>query len=145
MIIKIKRNTKTAKLPTMGSEYAAGYDLYADTDEPVGIGSGETHYISTGISIEIPNGYAGLIFARSGMATKKGLAPANKVGVIDPDYRGTVMVAIHNHSKEAKTIEPGERIAQLVVVPFLSCDFVEADSLTETERNNGGFGSSGSF
>ena len=79
------------------------------------------------------------------MATKKGLAPANKVGVIDPDYRGTVMVAIHNHSKEAKTIEPGERIAQLVVVPFLSCDFVEADILTETERNNGGFGSSGAF
>lgn len=143
MKIKIKKITKTAITPKRGSEYAAGYDLYADIEGPVEIGPNETQLISTGISLEIPVGYAGLIYARSGLATKKGLAPANKVGVVDADYRGTVMVALHNHSKDIKTIEPGERIAQIVVTPFLNCEFVECQELSDTVRGNGGFGSTG--
>ena len=127
----------------MGSEYAAGSDLYACIDEAVSINPGETYLVKTGLAMEIPEGYAGLIYARSGLATKRGLAPANKVGVVDSDYRGEVMVALHNHSNETQVIEPKERIAQLVVAPFLKVDFEEVSELNETVRGEGGFGSSG--
>lgn len=141
--INIKKLNEKAQLPTLGSEYAAGSDLYACLDEAVTINPGETKLIKTGLAMEIPVGYAGLIYARSGLASKKGLAPANKVGVVDADYRGEVMVALHNHGLEAQEVEPGERIAQLVVAPFLSVGFTEVDELSETVRGEGGFGSSG--
>ena len=141
--VKITKLDKNARLPHYGSEFSAGADLYALADEAVTIEAGETKLIHTGLAMEIPVGYAGLIYARSGLASKKGLAPANKVGVVDSDYRGEVMVALHNHSAEAQTIEPYERIAQLVIAPFLKVDFTEADALTDTERGAGGFGSTG--
>lgn len=141
--INIKKLKDDAVIPTLGSEYAAGSDLYACIDEDVVIKPGETKLISTGLAMEIPEGYAGLIYARSGLATKRGLAPANKVGVVDSDYRGEVMVALHNHSKVDATVEPRERIAQLVVTPFLSVSFNEVDELDETVRGDAGFGSSG--
>lgn len=142
MKVNIKKLTATAKMPTYGSEFSAGADLYSDEDEFV-IMPGETHLVHTGLSIEIPEGYGGFIYARSGLATKKGLAPANKVGVIDADYRGEVRVSLFNHSSVPQTVEAGERIAQLVIVPFLKADFVEADELSETVRGEGGFGSTG--
>ena len=142
MKINIKKLTATAKLPTYGSEFSAGADLYSDEDEFV-IAPGETHLVHTGLSIEIPEGYGGFIYARSGLATKKGLAPANKVGVIDADYRGEVRVSLFNHSSVPQTVAAGERIAQLVIAPFLKADFVEADELSGTVRGEGGFGSTG--
>ena len=143
MDIKIKRLRPQAQLPTRGSEYAAGYDLYADLDEAVSIQPHTTAKISAGIALEIPEGYFGGIYARSGLATKEGLRPANCVGVIDADYRGPVTVALHNDSDEERIVEPGERIAQLVIQPFLSVSFIESDTLSETVRGTGGFGSTG--
>ena len=142
--VNIKKLNDKAVIPTYGSEYAAGADLYACIDEPVSIEPGETTLIKTGLAMEIPAGYAGLIYARSGLASKKGLAPANKVGVIDADYRGEVMVALHNHSNVAASIEPQERIAQLVITPYLTAHFEEMDELSDTVRGVGGFGSTGS-
>ncbi len=141
--INIKKLDKRAILPSYGSEFAAGADLYACMDEAVTIASGATVFIHTGLAIEIPVGYAGLVYARSGLACKKGLAPANKVGVIDADYRGEIMVALHNHSCEAQTIEPGERIAQLVITPYITGRFHETETLSDTSRGEGGFGSTG--
>lgn len=143
MEINIKRLNDNAIIPTYGSEYAAGCDLYACLNDKEIIEPGETKLIKTGISLEIPINYAGLIYARSGLASKKGLAPANKVGVIDSDYRGEIMVALHNHSNETREIENHERIAQLVVTPFLKVNFNEVDELDETVRGAGGFGSTG--
>ena len=143
MKLNIKRLTETAKIPTRGSDMAAGYDLYADTDKEIVIPPHETVMVSTGITIEIPEGYFGAIYARSGMASKRGLRPANCVGVVDPDYRGAWMIAVHNDTEEPKTVEAGERIAQMVGMPFLSIDFQEVDELTETKRGSGGFGSTG--
>lgn len=130
-------------LPTYGSEYSAGADLYACMEETVTIQPGETVLIKTGLAMAIPEGYAGLIYARSGLATKKGLAPANKVGVVDADYRGEVMVPLHNHSRVAVEVEHGERIAQMVITPFLTAEYMLAEELDETERGEGGFGSTG--
>ncbi len=141
--INIKKLDDKAVIPTYGSEYSAGADLYACLDEAVVILPGETQLIHTGIAMEIPAGYAGLVYARSGLAMKRGLAPANKVGVIDSDYRGECMVALHNHSDAPQTIIPGERIAQLVITPVLQVAFREASELVETERGAGGFGSTG--
>lgn len=141
--VPIKKLNPAATLPTYGSEYAAGADLYACIPEAVSFEPGETKLIHTGLAMEIPAGYAGLIYARSGLASKKGLAPANKVGVIDADYRGEVMVALHNHSNAAVSIEPQERIAQLVITPYLTALFDETDQLSDTVRGEGGFGSTG--
>lgn len=143
MNINIKKLNANATIPTYGSEYAAGADLYACVEKAVTINPGETKFIGTGIALEIPEGYAGLIYARSGLSCKKGLAPANKVGVVDADYRGEITVALHNHSLEPKTIEPNERIAQMVIAPFLSASFTEVDELSNTVRGVGGFGSTG--
>ncbi len=141
--MKIKKLNENAVIPTYGTEYSAGADLYACTEEDITINSGETKLIKTGIAMEIPVGYAGFIYARSGLASKKGLAPANKVGVIDADYRGEVMVALYNQSNEPQVIAAKERIAQLVIAPFLKVEFEEVDELTETVRGAGGFGSTG--
>ena len=141
--IKVKKLSPEAQLPHYGTEFSAGADLYALCPEPITLSPGETALIHTGLSLEIPQGYGGFLYARSGLATKKGLAPANKVGVIDADYRGEVMVALHNHSSQGQTVENGERIAQLVIAPFLKADFREAAELEETLRGEGGFGSTG--
>ena len=141
--IKIKKLNENAIIPTYGTEFSAGADLYALPGESITVPAHSTVMIHTGLSMEIPEGYAGLIFARSGLASKRGLAPANKVGVVDPDYRGEVMVALHNHTDEDKTVDGGERVAQLVIVPFLTAAFVEADELSDTVRGAGGFGSTG--
>jgi len=141
--IRVKKLTETASLPTRGSRFAAGYDLKADLPEPVSVEPHETKMIPTGLSMEIPEGYFGGIFARSGLASKEGLRPANCVGVVDSDYRGPVMVALHNDSGTPRVVEHGERIAQLVIIPFLSADFVRAETLGETSRGEGGFGSTG--
>ena len=144
MEVNIKKLREDAVIPTYGSEFSAGADLYACVDEVVSIEPGETKLIHTGLAMEIPTGYAGLIYARSGLASKKGLAPANKVGVVDADYRGEVMVALHNHSNVTASIEPKERIAQLVITPFLAATFQETEELNDTVRGEGGFGSTGS-
>lgn len=141
--INIKKLTDTAKTPTRGSEHAAGYDLYADVKDQVTISPHETEKISTGLAIEIPDGYFGAIFARSGLAAKEGLRPANCVGVCDSDYRGEYIVAVHNDSDQPRVIDPGERIAQLVVMPYLAVTFEEVTELTDTNRGEGGFGSTG--
>ena len=141
--INIKKLDEKAVIPTYGSEYAAGADLYACLDEAITIEPGQTVMVHTGIAVEIPEGFAGLVYARSGLACKRGLAPANKVGVVDSDYRGEIKVALHNHGKEAQTVEKGERIAQMVIAPYLSVNYEEADELSETERGEGGFGSTG--
>ena len=141
--VNIKKLKENATLPTYGSEYAAGADLYACIDSPLTIAPGQTHFIGTGLAIEIPEGYAGLIYARSGLSCKRGLAPANKVGVVDADYRGEITVALHNHSLEPQTIAPNERIAQMVIAPFLSAAFHEVDELSDTVRGVGGFVSTG--
>ena len=141
MKVAVKKLDEKAVLPTYGSTYAAGADLYALNKET--IPAHETRFIHTGLAIEIPAGYAGLIYARSGLACKRGLAPANKVGVIDADYRGEIMVALHNHSETEQTVEEGERVAQLVIAPFLTVDFFEIEELTNTQRGAGGFGSTG--
>ena len=143
MRVRIKKIDDRAIIPTYGTEYSAGADLYALLDSSVEIAPHETTFIHTGISVEIPEGYCGLVFARSSMGAKRGLAPANKVGVIDADYRGEIMVALHNHSEKIATVEPGERVAQLSIVPFLKAEFEEADDLTDTTRGAGGFGSTG--
>lgn len=143
LTIKFKKLNEAAKIPTTGSEYAAGHDLYACINESISIKPQETKLIPTGLAIELPLNTVGLIYARSGLASKCGLAPANKVGVVDCDYRGEVMVALHNHSNEIQIIDAQERIAQLVVMPYYTCVFEEVDTLSETVRDQGGFGSSG--
>ena len=138
-----KKLDPRATTPTYGSEYAAGADLYAVADADILIPSGATVLVHTGIAMEIPVGYVGLIYARSGLASKRGLAPANKVGVIDADYRGELMVALHNHSAQPQTVAHGERIAQLVIAPYLTAAFTETEELSDTVRGAGGFGSTG--
>ena len=140
--VNIKRLDKDAVLPKYGSEYAAGADLFSSS-ETFEIGAGETVLVHTGVAVELPVGLVGLVYARSGLASKKGLAPANKVGVIDCDYRGEIMVALHNHSSETRTVEKGERIAQLVIAPYYTADFNEVEELSDTVRGEGGFGSTG--
>ena len=141
--IKVKKLRPGAHLPTYGTEFSAGADLYACLEEPVTIAPGETKKIPTGLSMEIPVGYGGFIFARSGLATKRGLAPANKVGVIDSDYRGEFIVVLHNHGDTTQTVCHGERIAQLVITPVFTPGFTEVDELSESLRGAGGFGSTG--
>ena len=141
--MKIKKLNERAVTPTYGSEFSAGADLYACEGKEIVIEAGETKLIHTGIAMEIPNGYVGLIYARSGLATKRGLAPANKVGVIDSDYRGEIMVALYNQSNATQTVADGERIAQIVFTPYASAEFSVVDSLDDTERGEGGFGSTG--
>ena len=143
MKVKIKLLDERATVPTYGTEYAAGADLYNLSGEEVKIPSHATVLIHTGISAEIPEGYCGLIFARSGLATKRGLAPANKVGVIDSDYRGEIMVALYNQSGKEQTVADGERIAQIVFTPYVAADFCVVDELDSTDRGEGGFGSTG--
>ena len=141
--VEIKKLDERAIIPTYGTEFSAGADLYALLDEPITIAQGETKLIHTGLAMAIPEGLVGLIFARSGMATKRGLAPANKVGVIDSDYRGEVMVALYNQSNVPQTIENGDRVAQMVFVPYYAAEFELKDELSETLRGEGGFGSTG--
>ena len=141
--IRIKKLNENAIIPTYGTEFSAGADLYSLPGESITIPAHGTVLIHTGLAMEIPEGYAGLIFARSGLASKRGLAPANKVGVVDPDYRGEFMVALHNHTDEDKTVEGGERVAQLVIVPFITASFTVSDELSDTVRGEGGFGSTG--
>ena len=143
--MNIKKLNSNAVIPTYGSKFSAGADLYACTDGDVIIMPGETKMIGTGIAMEIPIGYAGFLYARSGLASKEGLAPANKVGVIDSDFRGEIKVAMHNHSKLSKTITNGQRIAQIVIAPVLQVEFndVGENDLNETDRGAGGFGSTG--
>ena len=146
MQVKIKKLCPEAVIPTRGSSSAAGYDLYAlgpEVAKSFFIPAHQTIMVKTGLAVEIPEGYCGLVFARSGMASKRGLAPANKVGVIDSDYRGEIMVALHNHYNKDLWVSDHERIAQLVIVPYLNVDFVESEELDETERGAGGFGSTG--
>ena len=143
MRINLKKLTETAVLPERGSSYAAGYDLFADVKETLEIAPHKTAMIPTGLAMEIPEGYFGGIFARSGLASKESLRPANCVGVVDADYRGEVKVALHNDSDEIRTITPGQKVAQLVIVPFLSVEFDEVDTLSDTVRGTGGFGSTG--
>ena len=141
--IKVKKLKANAILPTYGSTEAAGADLYACLEENIVIGPGESKFVPTGLSMELPKGCAGLIYARSGLACKQGLAPANKVGVVDSDYRGEFMVVLHNHGSEPQKISQGERIAQLVITPVLTPGYEEVDELSETDRASGGFGSTG--
>lgn len=143
MRINIKKLTETAKLPERGSAYAAGYDLFADLKEAVEIAPKQTLMINTGVAMEIPEGYWGGIFARSGLSTKEGLRPANCVGVVDADYRGPICVALHNDSEVVRTVTPGQKVAQMVVVPFLAVEFAEVSELSDTVRGVGGFGSTG--
>ncbi len=132
-----------AIMPTYGTEFSAGADLYACIDEPITIQPGETKSIPIGIAVEIPVGYAGLVYARSGMACKRGLAPANKVGVVDSDYRGELLVMLHNHGQQPQTVNSGDRVAQMVITPVLTPTFTLVDELTDTTRGTGGFGSTG--
>jgi len=145
-IINIKKTDENAKIPTYGSVYAAGADLYAvihNEENKVEILPGETAFIDTGIVMEIPNGYVGLVYARSGLSCKQGLAPANKVGVIDSDYRGNIMVALYNQSNETRIVSEGDRIAQIIIQPVEQFGFKVKENLSDTIRGNGGFGSSG--
>lgn len=145
-IINIKKTDENAKIPTYGSEFAAGADLYAVIHNEVNkveILPGETAFIDTGIVMEIPNGYVGLVYARSGLSCKQGLAPANKVGVIDSDYRGNIMVALYNQSNETRIVSEGDRIAQIIIQPVKQFGFKVKENLSDTIRGNGGFGSSG--
>ena len=144
MKVAVKKLHPDAVLPTYGSEFSAGADLYALTEEELVFLPGETKLVKTGLAMEIPEGYAGLIYARSGLASKRGLAPANKVGVVDSDYRGEVMVALHNHSNVEQKVAPKERIAQLVIAPFLKAEFSACEELSDTVRGACGFGSTGS-
>lgn len=141
--IAVKKLRENAILPTYGSPEAAGADLYACLEKSVTIGAGETVFIPTGLAMEVPKGCAGLIYARSSLGAKRGLAPANKVGVIDSDYRGEISVALHNHGSVAQEVNPGDRIAQLLITPVLTPPYQEADQLTDTHRGPGGFGSTG--
>lgn len=141
--IRVKKLKANAMLPNYGSEEAAGADLYACLENAIVIQPGETFFVPTGLAMEIPKGYAGLIYARSGLACKRGLAPANKVGVIDSDYRGEFIVALHNHGTTSQEVAHGERIAQLVITPVFTPAFTEVDNLSDTTRATGGFGSTG--
>lgn len=141
--IRVKKLDPKAILPAYGSAEAAGADLYACLSEPVTIAPGETFFVPTGLSLEVPKGCAGLIYARSSLGAKRGLAPANKVGVIDSDYRGEIRVVLLNHSKQEQTIAPGERIAQMIITPVITPAYVEAEELSDTCRGTGGFGSTG--
>jgi dUTP pyrophosphatase len=141
--VRFKKLSENAVVPSYGTAYSAGADLYSAMQEDVIIAPETTKFIKTGIAIEIPEGLVGLIYARSGMACKKGLAPANKVGVIDSDYRGEIIVALYNHSDSSVTVASGDRIAQLVLTPYIKADFEEADELDDTVRGDGGFGSTG--
>ena len=141
--INVKKLNDLAKLPTRGSEYAAGYDLYAATSYNIEIQPHTTVKIGTGLSFELPQGTFAAIFPRSGIATKRGLRPANCVGVVDSDYRGEVIVALHNDTDEVQSIEPQERIAQMILLPFVEMNFNEVEDLSDTDRGDGGFGSSG--
>lgn len=143
MDVRFQKCDPKAMMPTYGSKYAAGADLYACLDENVTIEPHTTQLIGTGLKMELPEGYAGLIYARSGLALKRNLAPANKVGVVDSDYRGEIKVALHNHGEIAQTVSHGERIAQLVVTPYLAVNFIESEALSDTARGEGGFGSTG--
>lgn len=142
-VIRVKKLNEKAILPTYGSAEAAGADLYACLDAPVTVQPGETAWIPTGIALEVPKGCAGLVYARSGLGVKRGLAPANKVGVIDSDYRGQIHVVLLNHGKTEQTIQHGERIAQFLITPVLTPSYEEADELSDTDRGAGGFGSTG--
>ena len=141
--VNIKKLSENAIIPTYGTEYSAGFDLYSVSDEEITINPHETIFIKTGLAMEIPIGYGGFIFARSGLSTKKGLAPVNKVGIIDADYRGEIMVALYNQTDETKTIDAHERIAQMVIMPFITANLIETNELSETKRGNNGFGSTG--
>lgn len=141
--ISVTKLSPNAKLPTYGTSGAAGADLYACLEEPVLVRPGQSVWVSTGLAMEIPAGYAGLVYARSGMACKQGLAPANKVGVIDSDYRGPVTVVLHNHGSEERTVNNGDRIAQLVITPVITPGFRLVESLNDSDRGEGGFGSTG--
>ena len=141
MKVNVKKLNGKAHLPTYGSEFSAGADLYAV--EGAQIPAGETKFIHTGIAVELPRGTVGLVYGRSGLASKQDLAPANKVGVIDCDYRGEIIVALHNHGKETRTVAEGDRIAQFVIAPYYTAEFTEAAELSETVRGEGGFGSTG--
>lgn len=141
--IRVKKLRENAMLPTYGSAEAAGADLYACLEETVFLQPGETAWIPTGIALEVPKGCAGLVYARSSMGAKRGLAPANKVGVIDSDYRGEIRVVLLNHSKQPQSIEHGERVAQFLITPVLTPAYVEVEELSETTRGAGGFGSTG--
>lgn len=141
--VRVKCLRPNAVLPTYGSVEAAGADLYACLEQPVVIEPGQTVFIPTGLAMELPAGYAGLVHARSGLASKRGLAPANKVGVIDSDYRGEVTVALHNHGNVSQQINPGERVAQLLIMPVLTPGFEAVEELNDTQRGAGGFGSTG--
>ena len=141
--IHVKLLREGARLPAYGSAEAAGADLYACLPEAVTISPGETVFIPTGIALEVPVGCAGLIYARSGLACKRGLAPANKVGVVDSDYRGEIIVALHNHGNLPQTVDHGERVAQFVITPVLTPDYTAVEELSDTQRNQGGFGSTG--
>ena len=145
MKVYIKKVHPAAIMPTYGSAGSAGADLYAlpDIDHPLVIASGETVFVHTGVAAAIPEGYVGLVYARSGLACKRGVAPANKVGVIDSDYRGEIMVALHNHGETPQAIEPGDRIAQLVIAPVVQAEFEWTEDLDRTDRGEGGFGSTG--
>lgn len=143
MNVAVKKLKENAILPTYGSAQAAGADLYACLDADLTIAPGETAFVPTGLAMELPLGYVGLIYARSGLACKRDLAPANKVGVIDSDYRGEFMIALHNHGAESRRVANGDRIAQLVVTPVIQPVYFEADTLDETDRGTGGFGSTG--
>lgn len=141
--IRVKKLSPNAILPTYGTNEAAGADLYACLEETVSIAPGETFWVGTGIALEVPKGCAGLIYARSSMGVKRGLAPANKVGVIDSDYRGEIRVVLLNHSNQVQTVSPGERVAQLIITPVLTPAYEEVDELSDTVRGEGGFGSTG--
>ena len=141
--VRVKCLRQGAKLPAYGSAFAAGADLYACLEEMVIIAPGESFWVPTGIALEVPEGCAGLIYARSSMGAKRGLAPANKVGVIDSDYRGEIRVVLLNHSSQPQTVAPGERIAQLIITPVLTPPYEEAEELSDTDRGTGGFGSTG--
>lgn len=141
--MRVKKLHPGAKLPAYGSEGAVGADLYACLEEAVTVQPGEVFWVPTGIALEVPAGCAGLVYARSSLGTKRGLAPANKVGVIDPDYRGEIKVVLLNHSKQPQTITPGERVAQFVITPVLQPLYEEAEALSDTDRGTGGFGSTG--
>lgn len=143
--IGLKKLTDTAKMPSRGSDQAAGYDLRADSDHAVTIPAHETVMVDTGLSMAIPDGYFGAIFARSGLAAKRQLRPGNCVGVIDSDYRGPIIVALHNDSEEDRVIDPYERIAQIVIMPYLAVEFSEVENLDDTARGDGGFGSTGTY
>ncbi len=141
--VRVKKLHPNAVLPTYGSSEAAGADLYACLENPVTIAPGESFFVPTGIALEVPRGCAGLVYARSGLACKRCLAPANKVGVVDSDYRGEICVVLHNHGKEPQTVQPGERVAQFVITPVLTPVYEEVQSLSDTSRGTGGFGSTG--